>query len=122
MKKTILLIHGLRGDHHGLAALAKELEQKGYNVINPDLPGSGDRAELNDKTLDGYAEWFHKNYGNKNYYIATFLFRQFSVPNPAREQAIYYMHLVLARSIFCRRNRAMPSCAANRSRFVFRIF
>ena len=69
MKKTILLIHGLRGDHHGLATLAKELEQKGYNVINPDLPGSGDRAELNDKTLDGYAEWFHKNYGSKNYYI-----------------------------------------------------
>ena len=70
MKKAILLIHGLRGDHHGLAALANELEQKGYAVVNPDLPGSGDRAELDNKTLDGYADWLHKNYGNKNYYIA----------------------------------------------------
>jgi alpha-beta hydrolase superfamily lysophospholipase len=70
MKKTILLIHGLRGDHHGLAALAEELEQKGYAVINPDLPGSGDNAELDEKTLDGYADWLHKNYGDKNYYIA----------------------------------------------------
>ena len=70
MKKTILLIHGLRGDHHGLAALAEELEKKGYAVINPDLPGSGDNAELDEKTLDGYADWLHKNYGDKNYYIA----------------------------------------------------
>lgn len=69
MKKTILLIHGLRGDHHGLTDLAKELEQKGYEVINPDLPGSGTRAELTQKNLDGYADWFHKKYGNKNYYI-----------------------------------------------------
>ena len=70
MKKTILLIHGLRGDHHGLVALAEALEQRGYSVINPDLPGSGDSAELDEKSLDGYADWLHENYGNKNYYVA----------------------------------------------------
>lgn len=59
MKKTILLVHGLRGNHKGLSDVAKLLEEKGFNVKNIDLPGSGTRAELDDKTLDGYAEWFH---------------------------------------------------------------
>jgi pimeloyl-ACP methyl ester carboxylesterase len=70
MSKTIVLIHGLRGDHHGLAALAEELEKKGYEVINTDLPGSGERAELTKKNLDGYADWLHENFGDKNYYFA----------------------------------------------------
>ena len=49
--KTIILLHGLRGDHHGLEELAKLLEKKGYKVINPDLPGYGGAANLYKKTL-----------------------------------------------------------------------
>ncbi len=58
-KTTIILIHGLRGDHHGLAFIAKNLEELGFNVLLPDLPGSGDNAELDNKTLSGYADWLH---------------------------------------------------------------
>ncbi|MBR6168514.1 alpha/beta hydrolase [Candidatus Saccharibacteria bacterium] len=58
MKKTIILIHGLRGTHHGLLAIAQALSGK-YKVLTPDLPGSGVRAELADKTMDGYVEWLH---------------------------------------------------------------
>ncbi len=56
--KTIILIHGLRGTHHGLLDIANHLSQK-YKVITPDLPGSGVRVELSNKTMDGYVEWLH---------------------------------------------------------------
>ena len=69
MSKNILLIHGLRGDHHGLAELAELLTQEGYNVENVDLPGSGERAELTKKNLDGYADWLHEYVADKNPYI-----------------------------------------------------
>jgi pimeloyl-ACP methyl ester carboxylesterase len=72
MKKTILLLHGLRGTHHGLISIAKELEKRGYQTLTPDLPGSGERAELSNKTLDGYADWLHdyiKESGVKPYII-----------------------------------------------------
>ena len=58
--KTIILLHGLRGDHHGLEELAKLLEKKGYKVINPDLPGYGGAANLCKKTLDSYSVWLHE--------------------------------------------------------------
>jgi len=72
MKKTILLLHGLRGTHHGLISIAEELEKRGYQTLTPDLPGSGERAELSNKTLDGYADWLHeyiKESGVKPYII-----------------------------------------------------
>lgn len=56
--KTVILIHGLRGTHHGLLDIAKALPSE-YRVITPDLPGSGVRAELDNKNMDGYAEWLH---------------------------------------------------------------
>lgn len=59
MKKTIILVHGLRGTHHGLKAVADNLAKAGYKTILPDLPGSGTRAELDDKTMRGYVEWLH---------------------------------------------------------------
>jgi len=59
MKKTILLLHGLRGDHHGLAELAELLEKRGYKVLNPDLPGYGEAGNLDKKTLSAYSEWIH---------------------------------------------------------------
>ena len=59
MKKTIILVHGLRGTHHGLKAVADNLAKAGYKTILPDLPGSGTRAPLDDKTMKGYTEWLH---------------------------------------------------------------
>lgn len=55
--KTIILLHGLRGDHHGLEELAELLEKKGYKVVNPDLPGYGDDKTMSRKSLASYAEW-----------------------------------------------------------------
>ena len=56
---AIILIHGLRGNHFGVQDIAETLTKKyGYQVFAPDLPGSGTRPELKDKTLDGYAKWF----------------------------------------------------------------
>lgn len=60
-KPVIILVHGLRGNHFGVKEIAKTLEGKyGRKVITPDLPGSGTRPELEDKTLDGYSEWLCK--------------------------------------------------------------
>ncbi|MDR3297903.1 MAG: alpha/beta hydrolase [Candidatus Nomurabacteria bacterium] len=57
-KPYLILVHGLRGDHHGLLQIAGELGGD-FEVLVPDLPGSGDNPELGDKSLDGYAEWLH---------------------------------------------------------------
>jgi len=55
-KPTLVMIHGFRGTHHGLALIAKRLE-KYFTVIVPDLPGfaKGDKLEKHD--LDGYVTW-----------------------------------------------------------------
>lgn len=37
---TVLLVHGFRGDHHGLALIAQALRAQ-YDVVCPDLPGYG---------------------------------------------------------------------------------
>ena len=58
-KKSIILIHGFRGSHHGLSDIKKYLE-KNYIIYDPDIPGSGLAEELSDKSLDGYADWLHK--------------------------------------------------------------
>ena len=57
--KTIILLHGLRGTHLGLQAVTDALAQAGYHAINTDLPGSGTRAPLKDRTLQGYVKWLH---------------------------------------------------------------
>ena len=64
MKPTIVLIHGLRGDHHGLSAVARGLEVKGYEVLTPDLPGSGNEADIEQKDLNAYAKWLHEYISN----------------------------------------------------------
>ncbi len=50
-----LMIHGFRGDHHGLAAIAAGL--KSFEVIIPDLPGYGKSPALPSSDLDSYAKW-----------------------------------------------------------------
>lgn len=61
-EKTILLIHGFRGNHKGLVPLAEKL--KNYKIIIPDLPGYGKSSCLKHKhTLLNYAK-FLKNLVN----------------------------------------------------------
>ncbi len=57
-KPSIIFIHGLRGSHCGLLDVASFFE-KDYDVLTPDIPGSGTAKELGDKTLNGYADWLH---------------------------------------------------------------
>lgn len=53
---TIVLVHGFRGDHHGLSAIAAALSD--FHVVIPDLPGYGKTPQLDGKhDLDGYAQW-----------------------------------------------------------------
>jgi pimeloyl-ACP methyl ester carboxylesterase len=57
--QTVILVHGYRGDHHGLESFAGGLTA--YNVICPDLPGFGTSEPLNvEHSLDSYAIWFKK--------------------------------------------------------------
>ena len=53
--QVYLLIHGFRGDHHGLAAIAAGLTA--FDVLIPDLPGYGKSAALEKSDLESYANW-----------------------------------------------------------------
>lgn len=54
--KTIVLVHGYRGTHAGLHAIAGALDD--FNLIAPDLPGFGESDDLPVKyTLESYADW-----------------------------------------------------------------
>ncbi|WP_127793444.1 alpha/beta fold hydrolase [Agromyces sp. LHK192] len=54
---ALVLVHGFRGDHHGLEPVVAHLP--GYRVISPDLPGFGQSAPLvgAEHDIDGYAAW-----------------------------------------------------------------
>jgi pimeloyl-ACP methyl ester carboxylesterase len=51
------MIHGFRGDHHGLELFADALQE--YRVIIPDLPGFGESSSWSGHTIsaDGYGRW-----------------------------------------------------------------
>lgn len=53
--RTVLAVHGFRGDHHGLATIAAHLE--GVRVIVPDLPGFGVSDPLPVSDIDAYVAW-----------------------------------------------------------------
>ena len=54
--KNVLLVHGYRGDHHGLEAFSGGLTD--YNVYAPDLPGFGTSSPLNiEHNLQNYSTW-----------------------------------------------------------------
>lgn len=54
--KVIIFIHGYRGNHHGLEAIAGALED--FNVIIPDLPGFGQSSPFaGEHTIEQYADW-----------------------------------------------------------------
>ena len=55
----LLLVHGFRGDHHGLELIAQRLP--GFRVIVPDLPGFGisEAFPAHQHDLAGYAAWLN---------------------------------------------------------------
>lgn len=53
---TVVLVHGFRGDHHGLEPVVAQLPQ--LRMISPDLPGFGRSEPLSvTHDIDGYAAW-----------------------------------------------------------------
>jgi pimeloyl-ACP methyl ester carboxylesterase len=55
--RPLVFLHGLRGDHHGLAPIVAHLD--GVRVLVPDLPGFGESAPLpgDRHDVDGYLAW-----------------------------------------------------------------
>lgn len=55
--KTIVMIHGFRGTHHGLYDIIRALPQ--YRIIIPDLPGFGQSTPMatSSHDIDGYVEF-----------------------------------------------------------------
>ncbi|MEY4990714.1 MAG: hypothetical protein RIS08_940 [Actinomycetota bacterium] len=52
----MILIHGFRGDHNGLSAIAGALAE--HHVVIPDLPGYGKSPVLaGEHNLENYAHW-----------------------------------------------------------------
>jgi pimeloyl-ACP methyl ester carboxylesterase len=54
---TVVVVHGYRGEHHGLEPIIAELPS--VRFISPDLPGFGKSTPLTatDHSIDGYAKW-----------------------------------------------------------------
>jgi len=53
---TIVLVHGFRGEHHGLEPIAARLAE--FRVVVPDLPGFGESEPLeHGHEIDGYVRW-----------------------------------------------------------------
>ncbi|MEX5295648.1 alpha/beta hydrolase [Kocuria sp. CPCC 205268] len=57
-KPLLVLVHGFRGDHHGLQLIADRLRGR-YHVVVPDLPGFGRSEPFPDRPHDiaGYADF-----------------------------------------------------------------
>lgn len=54
---TIVVVHGYRGDHHGLEPVVNLLPD--LHIISPDLPGFGDSTPMTDEphSIAGYRDW-----------------------------------------------------------------
>ena len=56
---TLILIHGFRGTHHGLAKIVEALPE--YRLIVPDLPGFGESEALSmGHSITNYMDWLHQ--------------------------------------------------------------
>lgn len=86
---VILMIHGFRGDHHGLLKIAQNLP--GFNVLIPDLPGFGDSSALDSPhTLNALGRWLKElisELGLQNFYLLGHSFGSLVVAN-SLEQGI----------------------------------
>ena len=80
----VLLVHGFRGDHHGLEIIANYLLKliPNVSIISPDLPGFGRSADLPEGAQDEGAQ----GEDNINAYVA-WLNNFVKHTNPAREDA-----------------------------------
>ncbi|WAB83435.1 alpha/beta hydrolase [Microcella daejeonensis] len=56
-ERTLVVVHGFRGDHHGLEPVVAQLPH--LRIIAPDLPGFGDSAPLPGRAhdIEGYTAW-----------------------------------------------------------------
>lgn len=53
---VIIMVHGLRGTHHGLDLIAKQLNE--YKILVPDLPGFGESQPLDSEhSVENYVKW-----------------------------------------------------------------
>lgn len=54
---TLVLVHGFRGDHHGLEPVVAQLD--GVRMVSPDLPGFGASTPMTEAAHDihGYGTW-----------------------------------------------------------------
>jgi pimeloyl-ACP methyl ester carboxylesterase len=61
---VLVLVHGFRGDHHGLDAVCAHI--RGIRIISPDLPGFGQSAPHNGHIhdIEGYAMWLEAFVGS----------------------------------------------------------
>ncbi len=55
--RTVVILHGLRGDHQALLTLGRTLAD--FKVIIPDLPGHGSSAQLEVHNIESYADWLN---------------------------------------------------------------
>jgi len=57
--ETLIFIHGYRGNHHGLEAIAGALPD--FNIVIPDLPGFGHSTPFaGEHTVDRYVVWLNE--------------------------------------------------------------
>lgn len=58
---TLILVHGFRGDHHGLDAIARGVAEAlpGVRTVVPDLPGFGETPAIPNRehSIELYGEW-----------------------------------------------------------------
>src|SRR5688500_4122691 len=54
---TIVVVHGYRGDHHGLEPVVELLAD--FHVLSPDLPGFGESTPMTEAphSIEGYGRW-----------------------------------------------------------------
>lgn len=58
--ETIVMVHGFRGDHHGLEDIVRALPAH-YRVIVPDLPGFGESSEFHGAhNIENYIQFLHE--------------------------------------------------------------
>ena len=57
-KPTLLMLHGFRGTHHGLAKIAENLQN--FELVIPDLPGFGEGPIFEKYDIDTYVEWLRQ--------------------------------------------------------------
>jgi pimeloyl-ACP methyl ester carboxylesterase len=57
---TVVVVHGFRGDHHGLEPVVAQLPE--LRIIAPDLPGFGESTPFTEAQhdIDGYAAWLRE--------------------------------------------------------------